>query len=105
MKCTYSLKELLMIVCKWLACSRAYVFAATFAVLFVLNMQQVMAQEPLTEQAPPAFDDALDLQPKPDSAIRPSESVRGDSNENAKQSKRILGIFPTRTTAVSRMWA
>lgn len=69
--------------------------AAVFAVLFVSNAQHASAQQQLSPwAATPQHEAAPDLQSQPDSAVKPSESGRADGDDNAKQSKRILWIFP-----------
>jgi hypothetical protein len=84
-----------MTCCELLAHSRLSAAAAVFAVLLVSNAQQASAQHQLSAGgATPQDGAAPDLQSQPDSAIRPSKSGKVDDEDNAKQSKRILWIFP-----------
>jgi hypothetical protein len=82
-----------MSVARPLADLRTYVSAVALIVLILSNAQQVSAQQQSSsEDAPPQRDASPDLQPQPDSKKSLSES--GQVDEDAKQSKRILGIFP-----------
>src|SRR6266478_5190153 len=88
-------RSLTMTCCELLAHSRLSAAAAVFAALLVSNAQQASAQHQLSPGgATPRDGAAPDLQSQPDSAIRPSESGKVDDEDNAKQSKRILWIFP-----------
>src|SRR5260370_36962326 len=88
-------QESAMIFRKLVAHSRLSFAAAVFAVLLVSNAQQASAQQQLSPGgAAPQHEAAPDLQSQPDSAIKPSESGRADDEDSAKQSKRILWIFP-----------
>jgi hypothetical protein len=80
---------------KPLARLRVSFAAAVFAALLVSNAQQASAQWQQPPGGAPSQDGAApDLQSQPDSAVKPSESGRVDGDDNAKQSKRILWIFP-----------
>ena len=68
--------------------SRLSVAAAVFVVLLVSKAPQASAQEQPSPQAAPA------LQSPPDATPRPSETSSVDGATDAKQSKRILWIFP-----------
>src|SRR5258708_33749808 len=75
--------------------SRLSAAAAVFAALLVSNAQQASAQQLLAPgRGTPQDEAAPGLQSQPDSAIRPSKSGKVDDEDNAKQSKRILWIFP-----------
>src|SRR5713101_4525785 len=88
-------RSLTMTCCELLAHSRLSAAAAVFAALLVSNAQQASAQHQLSPGgATPQDGAAPDLQSQPDSAIRPSKSGKVDDEDNAKQSKRILWIFP-----------
>jgi hypothetical protein len=88
-------QESAMIFRKQLVHSNLSVTAAVFAVLLVSNAQHASAQQqPSLQEAPPQHKAAPHLQSQPDPAMRPSESGRVDDEDNAKQSKRILWIFP-----------
>jgi hypothetical protein len=88
-------QESAMIFRKQLVHSNLSVTAAVFAVLLVSNAQHASAQQQLSPGgATPQGGAAPDLQSQPDPAMRPSESGRADDEDNAKQSKRILWIFP-----------
>jgi hypothetical protein len=78
---------------KLLAHSRLFVAAAVFAVLLVSTAQHASAQQQLSLRAATPQHEAAP-QSQTDSAMRPSESGRVDGDDNAKQSKRILWIFP-----------
>jgi hypothetical protein len=78
---------------KLLAHSRLFVAAAVFAVLLVSTAQHASAQQQLSPRAATPQHEAAP-QSQTDSAMRPSESGRVDGDDNAKQSKRILWIFP-----------
>ena len=82
-----------MRVCKPLADFRGYVAAAAVAMLLLANAQQVSAQQHGTwEGASPQREASPGLQPQTGSEKSPPESGQGD--DDVKQSKRILGIFP-----------
>jgi hypothetical protein len=78
---------------KMLAYSRLSLAAAVFAVLLVSNAQHASAQQQLSLGAATPQHEAAP-QSQTDSAIKPSASGRADDEDNAKQSKRILWIFP-----------
>jgi hypothetical protein len=74
--------------------SRAVVAAAVFAVLLFSNTQQMSGQQqPSPEEAAPPHV-ASDQQLQQDSTIKPSVSGQADADDEGKQPKRILGIFP-----------
>jgi hypothetical protein len=74
--------------------SRAVVAVAVFAVLLFSNTQQMSAQQqPSPEEAAPPHV-APDQQLQQDSTIKPSASGQADADDEGKQPKRILGIFP-----------
>jgi hypothetical protein len=74
--------------------SRAVVTAAVFAVLLFSNAQHMSAQQqPSPEEAAPPHV-ASDQQVQQDSTIKPSVSGQADADDEGKQPKRILGIFP-----------
>jgi hypothetical protein len=80
-----------------LAHSRFLLAAVALAVLFVSGPQQTSAQQQTAPtEAPPPQETTPDLhpQPQPDSATKPSAPDRVDGDDDAKQSKRILWIFP-----------
>ena|ERR1700737_773019 len=75
------------------AYSRAYVAAAVWALLAFSSAQQASAQQQQSpEEAPPAHEAAPDPQAQPDAALNPRDPVQ--VNDDGKQSKRILWIFP-----------
>jgi hypothetical protein len=72
---------------------RAPIAAASWALLLVSSAPQAFAQQQQSaEEAPPAHAAAPDPQAQPDIALNPSESTQ--VNDDGKQSKRILWIFP-----------
>jgi hypothetical protein len=74
---------------------RAFGVAAAVAVLLFSHAPRASAQQqPSPRQAPPPPEAASDAQSQAESAIRPSESGRVDGDDDARQSKRILWIFP-----------
>jgi len=80
---------------KLLAHSRLSIAAAVFAVLLVSNAPQASAQEPPSpEEVPPRHETAPDVQSQPDAPAKPGEINPVDGDADAKQSKRILWIFP-----------
>ncbi len=84
-----------MICRKLFAQPRASAVAAAVAVLLFSHAPRVSAQQqPSPGQAPPPIEAASDPQSHADSAIRPSESGGVDGDADARQSKRILWIFP-----------
>ncbi len=77
---------------KLLADSRCYVAAAAVALLLLSNAQTVSArQQGSSEGTSPRREAPPDLQPQPSSEKTLPESSQDD---DGKQSKRILGIFP-----------
>jgi hypothetical protein len=81
-----------MSVCKLLADFRGYIAAAPVALLLLFNARQVSAQQQGSEAASPQREAPSDLQPQTGSDKSPPES--GKADDDVKQSKRILGIFP-----------
>ena len=74
--------------------SAGYVAAAAFAVLSLFAGQTVPAQQP-PDGPPPHDERSPDLRSQPPPAPKPSESSpANDADQEGKQSKRILGIFP-----------
>jgi hypothetical protein len=72
---------------------RGYMAAAAVALLLLSHPHEVSAQQQGSSQgAPPRPETRPDLQPQPDSDKSLPESAQVD--DDAKQSKRILGIFP-----------
>lgn len=67
--------------------------AAAFAVLLFSNPQQMPAQQASPEEAAPPHATS-DRQPQPETTIKPSPSSQVDADDEGKQPKRILGIFP-----------
>jgi hypothetical protein len=76
------------------ACSRAFIAAGVGTVLLLYNAQQAVAQQQPSarEQPPPRFQTAPDLQSPSDPVLTPSDPSY--TNDDDKQSKRILWIFP-----------
>jgi hypothetical protein len=74
--------------------SRAFVAAGVWTVLLLSNAQQAAAQQQPSarEQPPPPFQAALDHQSQSDPVLTPSDPSH--TNDDDKQSKRILWIFP-----------
>ena len=82
-----------MSVCKLLLNSRDYIAAAAVVLLFLSNAQQVSAQQQgSSEEASPQREASPDLPPQAGSDKSLPES--GQADDDAKPSKRILGIFP-----------
>jgi hypothetical protein len=82
-----------MSVCKLLVDSRGYIAAAAVVLLLLSNGQQVSAQQQgSSEGGSPQREAPPDLQPQTGSDRSLPES--GKSDDDVKQSKRILGIFP-----------
>jgi hypothetical protein len=78
---------------KLLADTRGCIAATGFAVLLLSNAQQVSAQQQGSSQGtPPRHEAPADVQSQPGSETSLPES--GQVDDNGKQSKRILGIFP-----------
>jgi hypothetical protein len=74
--------------------SRVVAAAAVFAVL-VLSTQQMSAhRQQFPEDASPPHQVASDQQLQPNATIKPSEPAKVDGDDEGKQSKRILGVFP-----------
>jgi hypothetical protein len=72
--------------------SRAFGAAAVVAVLLLSNAQQTSAQQQQPPEEPTPHV-ASDQQLQPDPTIKPS-SAQADADEEGKQPKRILGVFP-----------
>lgn len=75
--------------------SRLSVAAAVFAMLLVSTAPQASAQQqPSPQEVPPRHEAAPALQSQQDATARPVETSSVDGDTDAKQSKRILWIFP-----------
>ena len=72
---------------------RALLAAAVFAVLLFWNPQQIAAQQGSPEEAAPPHV-APDRRLQPETTIKPSPSSQVDADDEGKQPKRILWIFP-----------
>jgi hypothetical protein len=84
-----------MTVRKLLAPQFGYVVAAAFALLLLSSAQTLSAQQQHpSEGAPPRDERAPQLESQSASARSPGESSPANDDEEGKQSKRILGIFP-----------
>jgi hypothetical protein len=84
-----------MIVDRLFACSRTLVVATVSALLLLLHPPKASAQqELLPEEAAAPQQAASAPQSQTDGAIRPSQSGQANADDEGKQSKRILGIFP-----------
>src|ERR1700676_1096900 len=73
----------------------APVSVALFAALLFINAQPVLAQELQPTEGPPEGGAALNLRPQQGSDTTSAVAGQKDDADNAKQSKRILWIFPT----------
>jgi hypothetical protein len=75
--------------------SRLILAAVIFAVLLVSNAPQSLAQQPTLVEVPQQNKALPDLPtPQPEATTEPGEASLHDPDTNAKQSKRILWIFP-----------